>query len=685
MRLVTCLPRTFFLLGLLAVLPAITLLAKPEWDPIPPADLAATECKAFPGSTAEALLISQTLNASHLDSWTTQYNRIKIYSPKGAEERGVMNIDYSEEHRVWDLAARVTKPDGHSTEYHNDSFTDSVFAKVDGYKFKRKTLAVPNLDAGDIVELKWSQSTSNEVGNYFWWYSQLTVPVRLYTFAMKGSRTDYRVLWFNVPTAESKKINNHEIQLEMRNLPPFDEEKAMAPMRDVRGWFLVLFTSNYLRWFDKDPTALWQEISGYYAEDFSLLTKPNSTLKTTATEAIRGATSDEEKLSRLYDFCQQHVSNLDYFDSADLQKAKKKIDDRQSPQTPETTLKSAAGYSHHVNELFASLARSAGFDARVARSASRNATLQVRNATGWIFLSDDLVAVRLGKDWHFYAPGDYYVPAGMLDQTNEGATSLICDEDKVIYEQNPVSPAQKSPVRRQGHFTLDLDGNLEGDVEITMEGRSGLVFKKAWRTWQPADIDTEYRKIISKRLPAAVISDLVWENFSGNKLPLVVRYHLKVPAYADVAGTKIILTPGVFEHGEPAFFTSDQRQYPIFFDYAWSGHDEIQFTLPEGYTLDAATAPANVGDPTAILGVRYEISYKGKARLLTYKRNFALGANGVIALQTASYPALKQLFDAISRSDEHTILLKPAPVPAAPAVPAPAAPPQSGSATEPPK
>jgi hypothetical protein len=660
-------------LFLACAVPAV-VWGKPEWEQIPSDDLAALECKAYPGASAEALIVRQTFDASQEDAWTDQFQRIKIYSPRAAEERGVMNIDYSEDRKVWNLAARVTKPDGKSTEFHKDDFHDSVIVKVGGYKLKRKTLAVPNLEAGDVVELKWTQDTATNVGNYFWWYCQLPIPVRHYTFSMENSQHDYRVLWFNVAHADLHNPNRTQMTLEMQNLPPFDEEPAMAPTRDVRGWFLVLFTTNYLRWFTKDQAGLWQEISSYYAEEFRLLTKPNSEIKSTAKEAIAGATTDDEKLQRLYDFCQQHVSNLDYFDSADLQKAKKKLDDKNHPQPPEETLRLASGYSHHVNELFASLARAVGFDVRQARSASRDITLLVRNPMGWLFLDDDTVAVRRGKEWKFYAPGDYYVPCGMLKSSIESATCLVCDEDKVIYENNPVSPAANSQIIRRGRFTLDADGNLDGDVEISMDGHAGIRDKSNWRSWQSAEIDSEYRKRVTTQLPSAEVGDLNWENLQGDKLPLRVRYKLKVAGYADTAGSKIILTPGVFKHGAAAFLTAETRQYPIFFDHAWSEHDDIEIILPEGYILDGATAPTNVGDSAGTLGVRYSVGYKGKSRTLTYKRDFALGANGMIAFQAASYPVIKNLFDGINRSDEHTIVLKPKPAPTD--SPAPAAAPQ---------
>ena len=131
----------------------------------------------------------------------------------------------------------------------------------------------------------------------------------------------------------------------------------------------------------------------------------------------------------------------------------------------------------------------------------------------------------------------------------------------------------------------------------------------------------------------------------------------------------------VFEHGAPAVFTSETRKHPIFFDHTWSENDDVEIALPEGYTLEAGSAPANVGDPKGTVGSTYQLAFKPKARQLVYKRYFAMGGNGAIAFQAVSYPQLKHFFDSIQRSDEHTLVLKPKP--AAPPEPPPAAPPST--------
>jgi hypothetical protein len=116
----------------------------------------------------------------------------------------------------------------------------------------------------------------------------------------------------------------------------------------------------------------------------------------------------------------------------------------------------------------------------------------------------------------------------------------------------------------------------------------------------------------------------------------------------------------------PALFAPAERKFPVFFSYPWLEHDDIEIALPEGYTLDKPSAPTSIGALNSPLGVEYHLQYSGKKRIFSYRRDFALGANGAYAFRRESYPELKALFGKLRDSDAHSIVLKPkaAPSPA---------------------
>jgi hypothetical protein len=656
-------PVAWFTLLIFCLCPAL-LPAKTTWDPIPPEDLALTECKSYPGASSEYLFYRITLDyASTMQNWDEYYHRIKIYDLRGAEQTGVLNIDYLSSNKAQDIYARVTKPDGRSTEYDKSNFTESVVTKGDGFKWMRQAFAIPDLGPGDILELKWSEKVV-AWGVYRWWYCQNTLPTREFVLHIKNSAADGEIQTYNVEGADLKKLKNGQIRLEVKNVPPFEDEVYMPPTRDMRGWVMLLYTSRYFEGFSgKD---IWKNESSNYSERFRTITKPGSAIKAKAAELIQGVADDEGKLRKLYEFCQNDIANFSFRDSPELQLAKKKFDDKErDDQSPTETLKLGSGYGNHINALFAALARAAGFEVRAVKCASRSETLKVKGDRGWLFMNDDLVAIRNGETWQFYSPSAYYVPFGILYYAHESVTALVCDDKKVVFEQTPIAPAAQTPVTRTGHFTLDAEGTLEGEVVESWGGHIGATTKGGWHGKTQEEVDSGYREALSKRLSSAEVSDLTWENLRAPGSPLIAHYKIRVPGYAELAGSRIVLVPSFFEHNREAVFKTEKRKYPIFFKWAWSEHDEVEITLPEGYSLDGGSAPANIGDPAGTVGVVYKLGYKPKQRLITYNRDFAQGGNSAIAFKQESYPVLKGIFDSVKQSDEHSLVLKTSPVVAA--------------------
>lgn len=661
--------RNFALLSSLLVLalPA-RIAAKTEWEPVPAAELAATECTSHPGANAEAFLMSLVVvGDSSGGAHGEYYRRVKIYDAKGAEDLGVITIERPDDLRVWNQAARVTKPDGTAREYGKESFTETVKAKVGHEKFKSLRLAVPDLAAGDVVEMRWNIAMRSENGLYYWWYAQLEIPVRRYTFATARLERDYLTRWFNVDAAQGKGKSGTGFDLVMTNLPPFEEEPYMPPERDVRGWFLMNFRDVYLRWFK--GSDMLKEVSTYFGQEFKTRTKPDGTLKKLAQGITQGATDDEDKLRRLYEWCQEEIGNFDYFNTAELQAAEKKLGNDRL-QWPKDTLGRKTGGEEHINDLFGALARAAGFEVTEGRSASRRMTLAVRDNNGWMFLPDHLILVKVAGNWKAYAPGNYYVPAGYIDRSNIGVSVLVCQEGKIEWIETPTPPADQTPISRKGTFTLDADGTLEGDVTVSYGGYAGISRKRWAAGEQQEELDTDFREEISKVLPSAEITGLEWVNLKSREMPVTVRCRLRVPGYAEAVGSKLIVPLNVFTHNQPAVFSSETRKFHIMFDYASLETDEISITMPKGYKPDAPSAPANAGSMEDI-GTSYKVGYQTKTGVINYKREQVIGRKGFIILQRDSYKAVKRRFDAMNRSDQHTLVF--AATESAPASPPPAA------------
>jgi hypothetical protein len=119
-----------------------------------------------------------------------------------------------------------------------------------------------------------------------------------------------------------------------------------------------------------------------------------------------------------------------------------------------------------------------------------------------------------------------------------------------------------------------------------------------------------------------------------------------------------VLAPGFFAAGRPARFAPVKRRYPVFFPRGWAEYDDVEIVLPEGFEMEQASAPPNVGNPDASLGATFSMGYAAARRLLVYQRHFALGGNRALGCRTENYPELRRLFESIHESDTHAIMLR---------------------------
>jgi hypothetical protein len=649
-----------------------------KWEPVPPADLAAKESTGFPGADVEILLsthlmeeqgqntlsgTTMTIGEDRLS--TANFIRAKVYTAKGVEDMGKFPIRFRTDRQVTDTEARVVKQDGTVRELNKADIFESVLKKARGRtEEKQITFVFPGLEPGDVVEYRWTEPLGEEL----WletFFCQETLPVREYRFRIGDMKARGSVGWMNCPKAEIDDKGGFAVTL--RNIPAFEEEEFMPPLLEFRGWIYVAKTFQMFP-TDKD---VWKQLSLEWGDEFNTATRPGSSIKKKAEALTAGATTDDEKLSRLYQFCQNELFNTTYRTSAELQ-AEIEKHRGQSANSPAKTLELGRGRRDEINQLFAALARASGYEIRLACNASRNVIANVMISRGWAFMnSTRSVAVKVGGEWRYFNPGCYILPYGMMASDDESATTLLCDTKKVEYGSVAVSKASENQASRKGRFVLDAEGTLSGEAEEIFRGH--LATTRKAETWSQSldEATKDFREEITKRLPNAEVTGIIWTNLETHRLPVIVRYQVRVPGYAEQVGKRLVFAPGFFECGKPVVFAAAERKFPIMFSFPWEEHDDIEIVLPEGYTLDKPSAPQPVGDVAGPFGAAYNLQYSGKTRTFGFRRDFALGGNGAFAFRCESYPAVKALFELLHKSDTHSIVIKPKEKPAA-AVPAPA-------------
>jgi transglutaminase-like putative cysteine protease len=631
-----------------------------DWRAIDPAELAMKTSVVEKDADAEVLFWEVRVDDSTADLVLNHYVRIKIFTERGKDSQSKVQIPFGNffgaEIKIKDIAARTIKQDGSIVELKKEDVFESTQVKVSGAKVKVKSFAVPGIVPGAVVEYRWREERIAVSANRMHLDYQRDLPVQRITYWLKPSPSivgTLRVQMFNGPLPPTKKEKDGFYSFTMTNVPAFQEEPYMPPEDQVRTWMFVYYTI-----YEKiDPLQYWHDRAKAMFEASKEWLKTNDQVRTATAEAVGDATSPEEKLRRIFEYCRTKIKNVNDPGLGLTAEQRAKVKEN---KTPSDTLKRGIGTGFDIDTLFAALCVAAGFDARVTATSDRGRVFFRQDFGDSYFLRGYNVAVKLGDQWKVFDPATTYAPFGMLRWQEEGVQALLPDAKETTWVKTEISPPEKSLEKRTAELTLSEDGTLEGDVSLEYIGHSAADMKNEYDEKSENEREKELIDQIKGRMSTAEITKMRVENVIDRTKPFAYSYHVKVPGYAQRTGKRLFLQPGFFTHGNGPTFTANQRKNGVYFHYPWAEHDEITIELPTGFVLDNPDAPASIRPETTngICGQTIKIAVTKDNRRMTYKRDFFFGGGGTILFPVDTYNGVKQLFDVVQQSDDHTITLK---------------------------
>lgn len=638
-----------------------------DWRPVTPQELAMKAPSVEPDADAEAIFWEVRLDDSSEDLKRINYVRVKIFNERGREKFSKVDIPFLKGLKVKDVAARVIKPDGTIVELKKDEIFEREILKGDGIKIKAKSFAVPGIEPGVIIEYRYREVFEDSSAKGMRLTFQRDIPIQTLSYYYKPydkQEPDFQT--FNMSKTKFVKDKDGFYLASQTNIPSFKEEPRMPPEDQVRPWMLLqgirfnvvnVSMLGNISFTIKDPgnpTQYWGAVSSERASLIQYMTKSNKDIKKIAEEITASASTPEEKLKKLYEFCQTQIKNTG-FDTTLTEEQKKEAANNKSIAD---ILKRKMGGPKEITLLFGTMTSALGLDTRPAFLGDRSEMFFDPKMTNENFIHLDAVAVRVGEGWKFFNPGLAFMPYGSLHWSDEDVWALLIGEKNYFWEKTPMTDYSKSVAKRTGKFKLLEDGTLEGDVRLEYNGQLGVNYKMGNYDDSPNKREEDLKEEIKKRLSTAEVSNISIENVTDPEKPFTYAFKIRVPNYAQKTGKRLFLQPGFFEYGENPVFSSVNRKYDVYFQYPWSEQDRVEITLPTGYALDNADQPGGYSDPQKIASLEINIGVNKEETTLVYNRKFHFGGGNNTLFPVTAYQNLKNLFDAFQKADTHTITLK---------------------------
>ncbi len=625
--------------------------AKDKWLPINPGDLALKDNPASPGSDAMILYRQETLNeAQHYGS---EYYRIKIFTQKGADKWGNVEIPYLPDFQsIVQVRGRTIEPNGTIVDFDGKAY-DKVVVKAGGVKIYEKSFSLPDVQPGCIIEYKYNEPS--DPGRYLRqmeWDVQRSLFTREAKFTFVPLPVDetgegyygWRSLFLSNPE-RPKKRSNGSFVLTVHNVPALITEPYMIPKNMIRGRVEFYYSTHG----NETAAKFWKQQGQQWDKSLESFIHKKKALEAVLATTVNSTDSPDVKLQKIYARVQQ-IRNLSFTPSMTPEEEKReKIVDNHNVQD---VLKHGYGTWEDINDLFVGLARAAGFDATLVYVAPRDRTIFVPGYQDPSELQVNIVEVKAGSQDLYLDPSSPQYPFGLLPWYENAAAGVRVTKQGGETINVPPENSTDAQILRQMNVSLSADGALSGTLVVSFQGQEAAV----WRSSDSNDDQTQRRKDlhgeINGWLPANAIYKITkLDNWNDNSKPLVVEGTLKIPALVNRLYGRLILPLSLYQSSLTNAFTSAQRVNDIYLDYPFQYEDDTVIQLPSGFQVESLPKVQDI----PLGAIRYHITANAQAGTVHITRKLVV--NG-IEFPVKYYDAVRSVLGTVKAGDSDDMLLE---------------------------
>lgn len=636
--------KTPVVLLLLIITASLHPLLAQEWPAVSPEDIAAKSYAEFPG--ARAVILMRKDERDDKAGRETRFYRIKILNDEGKDNANIETDRYYENTKFVDLAARVIRADGRIVPYTGE-FADKVSMKYKTLQLHSKTFALPDVEAGSIIEYQYTLTWDPENNFGHTWEIQAGIPTRDAEFSLRYKKEKFFILMWRyhfLPGNVIPKNENGVVSLTMHNVSAMEAEPFTPPDNEVRSRvdfeYRWAFSANTQEPFWNENAKAWSESAEFY------MAKPKAAEKFAAAWTNANDTP-ETKLRSLYQHVQQ-LRSLTYERSKHWKEEQK--EKLKGNRDVEDLLKHGYGYHNELVRALVALARAAGMEATLVRVAERDRAFHHPELLDFSPYSSEVALVTVNGKEVWLDPGIPFCPFGMLSWEDTGTVGLKLDKNKAVWQKTPEPVAGDATERRVGQVELESDGTLKGTLVASFEGRLALYQRLLHRE----NDDAEKKKSLEEMfkgwlLPGAQIELTKIDDWNAATDKFVVTANVTVPNFSSSAGKRTIIPILPFANGNP--FQHQKRVYPVYFPEPYIAKDEVSIRLPEGWEVE--TVPRARSLPTGFADLFMTVQRDGT----TIKVNRQVTMNNYY-YPVEQYASLRDFLDRARLAGEEQAVLR---------------------------
>ncbi|UJR86262.1 DUF3857 domain-containing protein [Sandaracinus amylolyticus] len=459
------------------------------------------------------------------------------------------------------------------------------------YDTRALVVVFPDLEPGDVVELRWRIDDVAERNQFDDYYGDLTY----FAGPVPNARIEYvlmtpasRQFHFNEPRLPGLQ---HEQRVEegrridrfvATDVPAIQSEDNMPGMTEVAPY---LHVSTY---------RTWEDVGRWYWGLIRDQLYADENLRRVVADLVRDAPDTRTKVQRIYGWVIQNTRyvGLEFGIHGFL------------PYRVPQIVQRGFGDCKDKASLIYTMLREAGIDARIVLVRTRN-NGAITDLPASLSVFDHAIAYVPELDLFLDGTAEYS-GTNEFPQMDQGVTVLIVGPDGAELRRTPVLPAEQNERSRQ--IAIDLQNDGTGRIEVTEQVRGSEA--PGYRvTYQAEGTRRErFERALRGLFPGIELRTQEFAGLTNYEEPIRIRYTADVPrlAVADADGLRVQAT--VLDDLTRSLARSATRRHPLDLRGTTRYVEERRIRVPQGMRVLHVPEGGEVSSEYGRLSLRFEQS-----------------------------------------------------------------------------
>jgi hypothetical protein len=586
----------------------------------------------------------------------------KILRPDG-RDRGVAVVYLTSNRKINNLHGWCIPAQGKDFEVKEKDAIEVSPPKVEGGELvkdiRARVLNVPAPDPGNIVGYEYETEERPLLLEGIW-HVQGEDPVQQARYSLQlPAGWEFKSAWLNYPEVKPSQTGSNQWQWTVSDVKGVREERDMPPLQGLTGQMIVSFIPP--GGAGSKGFSSWQQMGTWYRNLTADRLTASPEIKQQVASLASTQTSQVAKMRAIADFVQHQVRYVaielgigGWQPHAAAEVFGNRYGDCKDKATLMSVMLREIGVeSYYVvinterGSITADTPAYSGFDHVIL-------AIKLPDSVKDSSLVATAVHPSLGR-LLFFDPTSELHPFGEIGGYLQANWGLLVTPEGGELVEIPKEPAAMNSIRRVAHLTLDLNGNLQGEVQETRLGDRASSERWALRSvTRDQDRIKPIETLLAGSLSNFQITHATVLNLQHTDQPFGFNYTFQAASYAKRAGDLLLLRPRVLgQKSRGILETKEPRQFPIEFESPVLDTDTFEIALPAGYVVDDVPPPVDADFSFASYHSKTEV----KGNVIAYTRTFEVKE---LSVPLNKADELKKFYRIIASDERNTAVLKPA-------------------------